>query len=49
MSATHNVAFVVSNKAISSVTGWQIGFWLAELTQQHSGAGAAARAIEALS
>jgi len=30
-----NVAFVLSNKAVSSVTGWPIGFWLAELTHAY--------------
>ncbi len=29
---TRRVAFVLSNRATSSVTGWPIGFWLAELT-----------------
>lgn len=29
------VAFVVSNPATSSVTGWPIGFWLAELTHPY--------------
>ena len=30
-----NVAFVLSNPAVSSVTGWPIGFWLAELTHPY--------------
>ena len=30
--STKRVAFILSNKATSSVTGWPIGFWLAELT-----------------
>jgi putative intracellular protease/amidase len=30
-----SVAFVLSNKAVSSVTGWPIGFWLAELTHAY--------------
>jgi putative intracellular protease/amidase len=30
--SAHRVAFVMSNRATSSVTGWPIGFWLAELT-----------------
>ncbi len=29
------VAFVLSNPATSVVTGWPIGFWLAELTHPH--------------
>lgn len=32
---TRRVAFVLSNKATSSVTGWPIGFWLSELTHPH--------------
>lgn len=32
MTAPRTVAFVLSNRATSSVTGWPIGFWLAELT-----------------
>ena len=32
MTSTPTVAFVLSNKAVSEVTGWPIGFWLAELT-----------------
>ena len=35
MSNQKNVAFVLSNKAVSSVTGWPIGFWLAELTHPY--------------
>lgn len=34
-STTNRVAFVVSNPATSSVTGWPIGFWLAELTHPY--------------
>lgn len=29
------VAFVLSNRATSSVTGWPIGFWLSELTHPY--------------
>ena len=32
MSNQKSVAFVLSNRATSSVTGWPIGFWLSELT-----------------
>lgn len=32
MTTQRRVAFVASNKATSSVTGWPIGFWLSELT-----------------
>ena len=32
MTSQRSVAFVLSNKATSRVTGWPIGFWLAELT-----------------
>lgn len=32
MTKQPSVAFVLSNTAISEVTGWPIGFWLAELT-----------------
>ena len=35
MNPTRHVAFVVSNKATSSVTGWPIGFWLSELTHPY--------------
>ena len=34
-STTNRVAFVLSNPATSSVTGWPIGFWLAELTHPY--------------
>ncbi len=30
--SARSVAFVLSNRATSNVTGWPIGFWLAELT-----------------
>ena len=36
MTTTRFVAFVLSNKATSSVTGWPIGFWLGELTHPHA-------------
>lgn len=36
MSNPKNVAFVLSNKATSSVTGWPVGFWLAELTHPYA-------------
>ena len=32
MTTQPSVAFVLSNRATSEVTGWPIGFWLAELT-----------------
>lgn len=35
MSNQKNVAFILSNAAVSSVTGWPIGFWLAELTHPY--------------
>lgn len=35
MSDHRSVAFVLSNKTTSSVTGWPIGFWLAELTHPY--------------
>ncbi len=34
--STRSVAFVLSNRAISDVTGWPIGFWLAELTHPYA-------------
>ncbi len=36
MTSTPSVAFVLSNRATSSVTGWPIGFWLAELTHPYA-------------
>jgi hypothetical protein len=42
------VAIVASNPATSQRTGWPIGFWWAELTQQHSGAAVARVIVEAL-
>jgi putative intracellular protease/amidase len=36
MSDQRSVAFVLSNQATSSVTGWPIGFWLAELTHPYA-------------
>lgn len=36
MTTPHRAAFVLSNRAISSVTGWPIGFWLAELTHPYA-------------
>lgn len=36
MSDSPRVAFVLSNQAISQVTGWPIGFWLAELTHPYA-------------
>lgn len=36
MTSTRSVAFVLSNRATSSVTGWPIGFWLSELTHPHA-------------
>ena len=36
MSQPRSVAFVLSNKATSTVTGWPIGFWLAELTHPYA-------------
>lgn len=36
MSNSPHVAFVLSNKAVSEVTGWPIGFWLAELTHPYA-------------
>lgn len=35
MSEPRRVAFVLSNRATSSVTGWPIGFWLSELTHPY--------------
>lgn len=35
MAHDRSVAFVLSNKAVSSVTGWPIGFWLSELTHPY--------------
>lgn len=35
MSESSRVAFVISNQATSSVAGWPIGFWLAELTHPY--------------
>jgi len=35
VSTQKKVAFVLSNKAVSSMTGWPIGFWLAELTHPY--------------
>lgn len=32
---TKRVAFILSNKATSDVTGWPIGFWAAELTHPY--------------
>lgn len=34
--STRSVAFVLSNRAVSNVTGWPIGFWLAELTHPYA-------------
>ena len=36
MTSSPSVAFVLSNRATSSVTGWPIGFWLAELTHPYA-------------
>lgn len=36
MSANKTVAFVLSNRATSTVTGWPIGFWLSELTHPYA-------------
>jgi putative intracellular protease/amidase len=36
MTNRRRIAFVLSNPAISSVTGWPIGFWLAELTHPYA-------------
>ncbi len=44
-----SVAFVLSNKATSSVTGWPIGFWLGELTHPYAEFVAAGYTIELFS
>lgn len=49
MNSTPTVAFVVSNQAISSVTGWPIGFWLAELTHPYERFADAGYAVELFS
>jgi putative intracellular protease/amidase len=49
MPATPSVAFVISNQATSSVTGWPIGFWLAELTHPYEEFAAAGYGIELFS
>lgn len=46
MTEHRTVAFVVSNKATSSVTGWPIGFWLAELSHPYREFADAGWAIE---
>lgn len=46
---TPRVAFVLSNEATSTVTGWPIGFWLAELTHPFAEFEAAGYAIELFS
>ena len=43
------VAFLLSNRAISSVTGWPIGFWLGELTHPYAQFVAAGYDIELFS
>jgi putative intracellular protease/amidase len=47
--SVHTVAFVISNRATSSVTGWPIGFWLAELTHPYEEFDAAGYRIELFS
>jgi putative intracellular protease/amidase len=49
MSTNPRVAFVVSNKAVSSVTGWPIGFWLSELVHPYEEFAAAGYDIELFS
>lgn len=36
MTTHRRIAFVLSNQAVSSVTGWPIGFWLSELTHPYA-------------
>ncbi len=45
VTAPRRVAFVLSNRATSSVTGWPIGFWLSELTHPYREFEAAGYAI----
>jgi putative intracellular protease/amidase len=49
MTTTPSVAFLLSNKATSSVTGWPIGFWLGELTHPAAEFAAAGYTIELFS
>lgn len=49
MTTRRRVAFVLSNQATSSVTGWPIGFWLAELTHPYAEFEAAGYAAELFS
>ena len=49
MTTQRRVAFLLSNRATSSVTGWPIGFWLAELTHPYAEFEAAGYDIELFS